>query len=104
MSLVLVRLELRPFGVWTVETQPAAVVEWPIELSNGATYSFAFTIAGQEGDTYIGRLSSLRCVMPPRTIEADPLQMGAQARPPMPHAADEADQRRKEWAARGVTY
>ncbi|MPZ20145.1 MAG: hypothetical protein GEV06_19840 [Luteitalea sp.] len=104
------RLVFKPFGSVLVDVRGGAGVEMPIELANGALYTLAFAAESVEEDgTIVCRLSAITNDMPPLTPEADPLKAGDNARMPMMDefgysATAEAEQRRKEWAARGVRY
>lgn len=108
---MVVDLALPPFGTYRTEiVSPAPRMSLCMELANGALYEWMFTfLDGTLATHLVGRLSAIRCLMPPLTPEANPLERGDDARLPMMAdgafcAALEAEQRRTEWAARGVTY
>lgn len=83
----------------------------PIELAGGAMYSLEYEWVARDDENRraAARLVRIECLMPPITPEADALKSGDAARLPMMDeygfsASREAEQRRTEWAARGVHY
>lgn len=108
--LLKTRLKLPPFGPYETEWPwIGSTCDLAIELANGALYVLTFTAAKGDPDRINADLSAIRCEMPPLTPEANNLERGDAARLPMMDrggfsATLEAAQRRKEWAARGVTY
>lgn len=106
-----VRLEMPPFGdVERAVQHVGAALEMMVELANDAMYAWTFRYTKRDPDTgqLVGQLTDIRCVMPPLTPEADTMRNAAARLPMMDEygysASLEAEQRRKEWAARGVNY